>query len=689
MKKINFFHTSISLLICLFLLVQCSQNDILERSYPTIETLDVTQVSENGVTFNATITNTGNYAILEHGFVWSTSIYPTIHDSEKIIFNSSIQSNKFSADISTTLNNGYIYTVRSFIKTKDYLVYGNALKFQSFGSKAAIISKLEPNTGVWGDTIKIIGDKFSFVKNNNKVVFGDKTAKVISSTDKIITCIVPEGITKEKVDIILEIANREALSPEKFTTKKPIITSISPLTATFGEEVTITGDNFGVKPEYNKVFFGNIEAEIIYTDKNKISILVPNKIESKTSEIKIKAFDSFITYKDVFALSKPFITSTNLNVYTNTEVEINGKNFHPIKEKNKIWYQGIETQIVSASTNSIKVIIPNGPYLNRTAKIKGSVLEMQFDYNNQINILDKWLKIKNDLPLYDLTYRKLRTNPVVIDNKAYIFARDSLDGRYKLFVFDSITKKWSKIEFPQDISDYHSYAFILQVIGKSIYIYKSEAVNYENFIEFNTETKIWTTKSKYFEINNEPKILGHTYFTLNNEIYIGLGKYRNTNVYNKYLEKYNPINNSWTTVSSNLDLDIAYSTTFVINNIAYVIGGSEKSNGKASWSYNSASNSWVRISDFPYSIKNATSYVLNNKGYVIVNEDINNVFVNEIWEYNPQTNSWKRFEDFFSDNQKRRYMFSFAIGNKAYAGGGSIKLYFDQPSFDFFEYKPD
>ncbi len=683
MKKKNIQSLVIIFFSVLFL-IQCTENDILERSYPTIETLQVTDISENGVKLNATINNINQYDIIEYGFVWSVRTFPDINISDKKIISSNLTSGGFSATITTTLVNGNRYYVRSFVKTKDYLVYGNQKEFMSFGSSAALILNLEPNSGVWGDTIQIKGKNFSYVNSNNKITFKDKVASVIKSNDSIITAVVPEGVNSKEVTVGLEIANRETYAATKFIIKSPAITSIAPLTATFGEEITITGDNFGIKPEYNKVYFGDVLAEVSASNKNSIKVIVPNTIKNSSEEIKVQGFNDFIIYPTKFNLKGPQITNTNLNVFIKTETQIEAKYFHPNKDKNKITFEGVDTEVVSVNTNSLTVKVPSGPYPNRTAKIKLEVLDQSTEYILDVNLLDKWLFINNDSPFYN--YYSLKSNTVVVENNAYMFGMDLLDGKYNFFTFNGTTKKWSKVDSPIHFNN-HTVYVSLEVVDKKIYLYTSEGGNDENFMEYDTQQNTWKTKSKYYEDRSKSEILGLTHFTLNNEVYLGFGKQNFSNSYNTNLEKYNPQTDTWSVVSTNVDLKKNRPTTFVIDNKAYVIGGSEDNNDKSSWSYDANSNTWTQIADFPYSIVNSTSYVLNGKGYVIALQKVDGSIINEIWEYSPANNLWNKVDDFFNEINFI-HMFSFSLNNKVYVGGGkSLNTY--NFSRNLYEYKPD
>ena len=68
-----------------------------------------------------------------------------------------------------SLKNNTEYFVRAYLITDNVIVYGNMLSFNSKGSLGPNLLNIEPNNGVWGDTIQIKGKNFSYVNASNKV----------------------------------------------------------------------------------------------------------------------------------------------------------------------------------------------------------------------------------------------------------------------------------------------------------------------------------------------------------------------------------------------------------------------------------------------------------------------------------------------------------------------------------------
>ena len=107
----------------------------------------------------------------------------------------------------------------------------------------------------------ITGKNFSFTPANNKVFFDGIEARVIISDSEEMRVIVPPA--KElpiKIDITVSgLGSANALD---FAIKQPTLSSFSPLTGTFNDIVTLSGNNFSLDTSYARVYFNNVRAEI-------------------------------------------------------------------------------------------------------------------------------------------------------------------------------------------------------------------------------------------------------------------------------------------------------------------------------------------------------------------------------------------------------------------------------------------
>lgn len=654
----------------------CSDEDVYQRGYPKIVTISVKNINENGADFNAEVFNYENLDIQEYGFLWSESSGISLNVSEKKILSSQFTNGKFSTKVEAALKRNTEYFVRAYLKTDNYTVYGNQISFESKGSKSPKIRTIEPSSGVWGDTIQIKGTNFSYLANTNKVSFEGIKAEIIESNDSIVTCLVPPVENRKELSINLKLADNETNSPINFTILDPEITSLSSLTGTFRDEITVKGNNFGKKAIYNKFYFGNTLSQVQYIDKKTLKVIVPDNIASKLSVIKIISNSIESVFQNNFELLPPKITNINkLSVFTGDNVTIEGEYFHPIAEKNNITLSGASSEIISNSTSNLEAKIPVGPYSKRKIKAKIKILDMEFEYNTEIEIKNEWLLVSNDLPFNKSPYGP--SNVVVANNKAYIIAfkkglsfNDADYDKFFLWVFNEEDKTWQSEAIPITIG-WINWSN-LSTDSQNLYLYLPDQTN--NFVEYNTTSKTWSAKSN-FPGNKRSYI---TSFNINNSVYMGMGidfePYIPINYSDFY--KYEASSDTWTRLNNTGLGSRTFSANFIINNTAYLLGGAFTTGHVDSYAYNQQNDTWTRKADLDVSFNRNTSFALNNKGYLVAN--------GQVHIYDPNTNIWSA--EYFLENNWREGNFSFSLNGKGYIGSGYVQ---NNNNFLMYEFKPN
>jgi hypothetical protein len=115
----------------LLFLVKCDRYEFPQSPYPKITTLPVTNISETGVTFHASINRLASVPIINHGFVWGTDEEATVSSEYRLQLGPVSAIGEFEADISAGLDKDRTYFVRAFVATSDYYVYGDPVSFVS------------------------------------------------------------------------------------------------------------------------------------------------------------------------------------------------------------------------------------------------------------------------------------------------------------------------------------------------------------------------------------------------------------------------------------------------------------------------------------------------------------------------------------------------------------------------------
>lgn len=127
---------------------------------------------------------------------------------------------------------------------------------------------------------------------------------------------------------------------------------------------------------------------------------------------------------------------------------------------------------------------------------------------------------------------------------------------------------------------------------------------------------------------------------------------------------------------------------FSIGNFGYVGSGLLQSGTSITltndfWEYDALADAWSQKATLPASGRlGASSFEVNNKGYVTTGFDLGSTCFNDTWEYDPITNIWTQKANFAGG--VRYTCASFVIGNTAYVGMGKYGSYFS----DFFSFNP-
>jgi hypothetical protein len=117
--------------IVMFVMIYgCAKEVIETRDYPRLKTLDVSNITEKGVVFNAKILSLGNDPVLEQGFIFANYEQLNMEYSEIIKSEGVNKVGGYNAEIPRTslLKGGKLY-VRAYVKTVKVTVMGNVVGF--------------------------------------------------------------------------------------------------------------------------------------------------------------------------------------------------------------------------------------------------------------------------------------------------------------------------------------------------------------------------------------------------------------------------------------------------------------------------------------------------------------------------------------------------------------------------------
>ncbi|MEZ4945497.1 MAG: IPT/TIG domain-containing protein [Cyclobacteriaceae bacterium] len=341
----------------------CTDVSVETRSYPVIDTNAVTEINESGAIFNAEILDLGTEGIAVHGFVYDDSPGPLLERSDRITLGESVQKGTYSVLANSNLIDGKTYYVKAFAISKGVgiTVYGQEISFVSKGGSAPKIENFTPLHGAIGDTVIISGSGFSTVPFNNEVSFGAVGAPIVKSKKDSIWCIVPLYSKPGENQLSVKLGQFKVEAETKFVLNALSLTSLIPNPVSFGDTLTIIGNNFPLQKGFVKVTLLSKEALIYTLMPTVLKVIVPNEVTLHKSILKVIAGEQIISFPDSIKLLSPVIDNFSPQKGTKgTEVTIQGNYFSPIKENNKVEINGKVCAIREASKKSIVAIIPSG-----------------------------------------------------------------------------------------------------------------------------------------------------------------------------------------------------------------------------------------------------------------------------------------------------------------------------------------
>lgn len=685
--------------------IKCDEEKVTTREYPRVETLDVINVDSNGATFRANILQHGSDDEYEYGFVWSKEMEPTIEESEKVISTSNLSTDSFQSGVTTTLIEGEDYVVRAFVKNSEYLVYGNPIEFTSLGSGAPKVISLVSHFGTVGDTISIKGDNFSYLNHQNIVTIDTLSCLVVSSTDTLISIIVPAKLRREKPDLTVSIGDNKTTIETDWTFSTPKIISFSPETGTDLTELLIFGFEFSNFPDENIVEIGGQIASVITSTKEKLFVQIPIGIKVKEALIDITVAGHQITSDKSFVMFEPEVHNfTPSEAAIRDIVTITGKNFGRGPNSNKVFFGDVEAKIMKYE-NNFSTILAEVPFGVNTSGVTISVetagqigqSKSQFtmvapeihNITSTHGSEGDWITITGD-----------NFGTEEGDNKVLIHGFEARIGRYSrteiLFfvpevtdsrfgpinVITGITQDNAELEFEYVGGSWTKGANYPGTALDADWVFQIGSAAFFG-VNSNVNTEIWKydiNNDEWSQVNSFPygARTGASALSVGNKGYMGLGisTLDNSIVYNDWYE-YDPVADSWTR-KADLVGPLINGTTFAYNDSGYVVLGTDERGRQwdIGYRYNTISDQWSRIADRNGGGSGAISFVLNDLAYVGYSELNMNISF-----YRFGQNNWRSIINQLPDRSANDSSgtYGFSIADRGYAGGKN----------GFWEYNPN
>jgi hypothetical protein len=350
----------IYLLLALTLLCAGCEDERVQREYPRVRTLPVTNITEEGAVFSAEVYEAGNVEISEHGFAFGLiAAHPEYGNN--ISMGELGSSVTFSFNVTSSLIKGEKYYVAAFVKSGEYTVYGNILEFVSQGSHGPEITGFSPERVICGDTIIVRGEYFSPTGSDNHVMIGNVAARVCEPvSDSLLYVVVPFNVSGTENLISVEITGQSTTYTQKaLVIDLPQIESVTPSQARWGDTISMSFRNLR-KSDDIRFLMGEIPMIITEDyDGSTTRGIVPFEAGLPLMDLSVSTSDTRFTFPGRFTILPPVIRSVYPEVSSWSDTITLYGVFNINQTGSRVLFDEIPGKIVSVSRDSVRVIVPD------------------------------------------------------------------------------------------------------------------------------------------------------------------------------------------------------------------------------------------------------------------------------------------------------------------------------------------
>ena len=219
------------------------------------------------------------------------------------------------------------------------------------------ISSISPTHGHAGDQVSITGTQFgSVIGPNGFVRFGNVNATVVSWSDTQVVVTVPSTASSGGIRVS---QNNVFSNTVNFTFDPSNITAINPTHGYAGDQVTITGTQFGsVIGPNGFVRFGNVNATVASWNDTQVVVTVPSTASSGGIRV---SQNSVFSNTVNFTFDPSNITAISpTHGYAGDQVTITGTKFGSVIGPNGfVRFGSVNATVVSWSDTQVVVTVPS------------------------------------------------------------------------------------------------------------------------------------------------------------------------------------------------------------------------------------------------------------------------------------------------------------------------------------------
>jgi hypothetical protein len=227
-------------------------------------------------------------------------------------------------------------------------------KVGAYTYQALSVTRVFPNNGTSGSQIRISGTGFSSIKGPATVSVNSKDAMIVSASDTLIVAEIPMDAGSGPV--VVKVDGMQAKGQDF---KFQLVTGIKPLTGGANTRVTIKGSGFETTTAGNIIDFNGKAATVVSATETELIALAPDGVT--TGPLSVNINGQKITGPAFTVVAKPVVNVLSpLSGPQGAVMTITGDIFSTLLEENKVFINGVEVPVQSATKTQLKLTLPGG-----------------------------------------------------------------------------------------------------------------------------------------------------------------------------------------------------------------------------------------------------------------------------------------------------------------------------------------
>lgn len=466
--------------------------------------------------------------------------------------------------------------------------------------------------------------------------------------------------------------------------KAPVLSQVTPASATWGDTIKLVGKNFNKTVATNQVYFDALAAKVLRGRADTLVCVVPTDLDKSPVTVKVSNLGNVGLLENIFSLKSPVITKIDPALGSvGTKVTITGKYLHP--KYIGVKFNNITAKVISASATQVVVEVPEG-LSEGAVPLKVNTLETlttetTFQYKDpEITSYSPTIVKFGDVVTIKGNYLPTQVSNIEIylDNvKTQVI---SATGTETQFIVPNTLKSSEctlRYKFKNiDITLPQKLKMTAPSVTSTAWAMNNRiSISGNNFAPSNSEVYIGGVKGKIISITTEEIIaeylkgVSHTMSV--KVVSLGLSSNTDVNVRLAWLKRaaiptapnwvmmiagapygiaessgetfrYNATDDLWEPVATGPSLSRT-GFCFSIGQFGYIGGGE---GNRSFWKYDASKDTWSAIDDLPFTKCSAYAFSMNGKGYAMGGgEECWDPSQQDVWRFDPTNNSWTRLHD--------------------------------------------